>query len=91
VAIWVPVFTWLGYVLGAAVILYGLSRFLAQGSVPSLLISAAVLIAGPVEDLLTHWVRRVRRIPDEEPAVTLVDLVTSVAFLILLLVAIRLM
>jgi hypothetical protein len=88
--IWIRILTWLGYLLGGAVILYGGWRFFAQGSVPSLLISLAVIIAGPLEDILKAWVRRMMRIAGEEPAVTLVDLATSVVFLILLLIAIRL-
>lgn len=86
----VKILTWLGYVFGVAVILYGLWRYFAQGSLPSLLISLAVFIAGPLEDVLTSWVRRMRHLPAEEPEVVLVDLATSLAFLILLLIAIRL-
>ncbi len=89
-SVWIRTLTWLGYVLGGAVILYGLWRYVAQGSVPSLLIALAVFIAGPLEDLLGNWVRRMKRLADEEPVVTLVDLATSVAFLVLLLIAIRL-
>ncbi|MGQ0548738.1 MAG: hypothetical protein ACT4PY_03590 [Armatimonadota bacterium] len=84
----VRVLTWLGYVFGAAVILYGLWRYFVQGSLPSLLISLAVFVAGPLEDILTNWVRRMRQLPDEQLEVTLVDLTTSLAFLILLLIAI---
>ncbi len=82
---------YLGWVLGAAVIFSGLWRYWRQRSVPALLISLAVLIAGPLEDALKAWVRRRRRRGNEEPAVALVDAATSVVFLVLLLVAIALL
>lgn len=74
-----------GWALGAAVIFYGIWRFWKEHSLPALLIALAVLIAGPLEDVLKAWVRRERRLGKENPAVALVDAATSVAFLVLLL------
>ncbi len=81
---WVRVLTIAGWVLGAAVILYGLGRFVSETSIPALLVSPAVLVAGPLEDILKTLVRRTRRV-EEEPAIKIVDLTISVAFLILAL------
>ena len=74
-----------GWALGAAVILYGIWRYWKERTLSALLISLAVLIAGPLEDALKAWVRRERRLGKEKPAVALVDAATSVAFLVLLL------
>ncbi|MGQ0570963.1 MAG: hypothetical protein ACT4P5_15785 [Armatimonadota bacterium] len=79
--------TYLGWLFGGIVILYGLQRFLTERIVPALLVSMAVVIAGPLEDFLKNRVRRGQRSP-EQPAVTLVDRATSLAFLLLLVVAI---
>lgn len=76
---------YLGWVLGAAVIFYGFWRYWTERSIPPLLVSLAVLVAGPLEDLLKRWIRHRRRLGREEPGVVLVDAATSVAFLILLL------
>ncbi|HEV8339571.1 MAG TPA: hypothetical protein VGR25_07935 [bacterium] len=80
-----------GWVLGAAVILYGIWRFWQERTLAALLISLAVVIAGPLEDALKAWVRRVRHLGGEAPAVGLVDAATSVVFLILLLWTISLL
>jgi hypothetical protein len=79
-----------GWVIGIAVIAYGVWRYLAVGNVPSLLISVAVVIVGPLEEVLKRWVRRGPKAP-AEPAVELVDQAPSVAFLILLLVVLYLL
>lgn len=83
-------FTIAGWVLGAAVIFYGLGRFLTEKIVPPLLVSLSVVIAGPLEDVLKGLVRRRKRI-EEDPAVTFVDQATSVGLLVLLALAIYLM
>jgi len=76
---------YLGWVLGAAVIVYGIWRFWKERTVAALLISLAVVIAGPLEDVLKAWVRKEHRLGEEKPALALVDAATSVAFLVLLL------
>jgi hypothetical protein len=49
----------------------------------------AILIVGPLEDLLKGWVRQRARTPEEgEAHATIVDRVTSLAFLVLLAVVI---
>lgn len=83
--VWIKILTLAGWLLGAAVIVFGVSIYLSSQKLPPLLISLAVLIAGPLEDLLKGWVRRRIQCAPKEPAVRVVDLATSVAFLILLL------
>jgi hypothetical protein len=82
---WAKFLTVAGRVAGGAVILYGITVFLATGHIPSLLISLAVFIAGPLEDELKKWVRQQPQVPPEEPMVKVVDLATSLVFLVLLL------
>jgi hypothetical protein len=62
-----------------------------DGIVPALFVSLAVVLAGPLEDYLKNLVRHRRGLPPEEPPVKLVDLTTSIGFLICLIIAIRLM
>jgi hypothetical protein len=81
----------IGIILGFFQIFYGVYRFWADKIVPALLISLATVIAGPLEDLLKTEVRRRRNLPRQEPAVELVDLTTSVGFLICLILAIYLL
>jgi len=85
---WITVLTTAGNVVGAALILAGVVRFVANRSVPALLIALAVLIVGPGEDGLRRWVRS-RAVSEEaaEEAETVVDRATSLAFLVLLLAA----
>jgi hypothetical protein len=79
----------LGWVLGGIVIVYGVARFVAAGAVPALLIALAVMIVGPLEDLLKAAVRRQAAPPEQkERLVQLMDQATSAAFLILLILAI---
>lgn len=86
---WIRVLTVTGWILGAAVILYGLDRFMRERNVPALLVSLAVIIAGP-EDVLKSRLRH-KAGTEEEPTVKLVDLATSVAFLVLLLIVVYLL
>ncbi len=81
----------LGVILGIVQILYGFYRFWADKIVIALFVSLAVVIAGPLEDILKAAVRRRRKLPPEEPAVKTVDLATSVGFLVCLIIAIYLM
>jgi len=86
---WLTVLTTAGNVLGAAVILAGVVRFIASGAVPALLIAIAVLVVGPGEDVLKRWVRARAGSPKEALEwETLVDRATSLAFLALLLAAV---
>jgi hypothetical protein len=82
--------TYLGWVFGGIVIIYGFVRYFAGGLVPALLVAMAVVIAGPLEDILKGVVRRRHQI-QEEPQVKLVDRATSLAFLILLTIALYIM
>ena len=84
---WIVVLTFLGRLLGGGVILYGLTRFWLDRTMLPLLISLAVVVAGPVEDLLKN--RLHRGVPVAvEPGVQLVDAATSAVFLLLLAFAI---
>lgn len=71
-------------------IIYGFVRYCSDGSVAAGLIALAVVIAGPLEDLLKRWVRQKTQ-AKEQPAVTLVDVATSAGFLILLLLVLYLL
>jgi len=82
---WIRLLTVAGWIAGAAVILYGLAVFLSAGILPALLVALAVVIAGPLEDVLKGWVRRRKQLEPEEPLVRNVDLTTSLVFLALLL------
>lgn len=59
---------YLGWVLGAAVIFYGFWRYWTERSIPPLLVSLAVLVAGPLEDLLKRWIRHRRAWEGKSPA-----------------------
>lgn len=85
----IQVLTVAGWISGLAVIGYGIARYFQQRNIPSLLIALAVVIVGPLEDVLKGWVRRKTRV-EEEPLAKIVDLSTSVTFLILLLVVVYL-
>jgi hypothetical protein len=78
----------LGFVLGAVVVVYGGLRFYTQQWLPGLLIALAVVIVGPVEDLLKAWAgRRGATDAEREDLRVAVDRASSAAFLALLLAA----
>jgi len=78
----------IGFVLGAVVVLYGGLRYLTEQWLPGLLIALAVVIVGPVEDLLKGWAgRQGATEADRENMRLAVDRATSAAFLSLLLLA----
>jgi hypothetical protein len=82
---WIRPLTTVGSVLGAVVIVYGLYMYLRAALLPGLLVAAAIVIVGPGEDLLQAWARRSAPTPEEgEARATVVDRVTSIAFLVLL-------
>jgi hypothetical protein len=86
---WIRALTTAGTVLGALVIVYGVVTFALSGSVAALLVAVAIVVVGPGEDALQAWVRRRAATPEAgEAAATIVDRATSVAFLLLLAVAI---
>lgn len=59
--------------------------FVALGSAPPLLITLAILIVGPGEDIWQRWARRTGSTPAEgELRATILDRATSLAFLVLL-------
>lgn len=80
----------LNVALFIGIVWIGLQRFLAGRNPPSQLIALAVAIVGPLEDYLKKLVRRGKP-PQEEPAVEVVDKVTSALFLALLLWALILL
>jgi len=72
--------TLLNYTLGAVITVTSISLFAERGLVAPLYITAAILIVGPIENLLMGVVK-----PEDR---WIVDQLTSVAFLILLLLAV---
>ncbi|MBI3998796.1 MAG: hypothetical protein HY355_07150 [Armatimonadetes bacterium] len=88
---WIRALTILGMALGVVVMVYGVVRFLQHGAAPSLLISLAVITAGPGEDLLKASVRRLGGSDDVVAIrVLFVDRLTSAIFLVFLILAIAL-
>lgn len=74
-----------GQLLGAAILAWGIVRFVREGAAVPLLIALAILIGGPVEDLLTDWAnRKYKRSGERAVVVHLIDLATSIGFLICL-------
>jgi len=89
---WIRWLTLSGTVIGALVVLYGIVRFVGLGAAPPLLIAVAILIVGPGEDIMQRWARETAPTPAVGALrATVVDRATSLAFLILLGVVIRLM
>lgn len=81
---WVKGLNWLGNIIGTIVVVWGLIRYFFEGQTIGLLIALAIVIVGPLEDILK---RRVRNQPGGEKGeawATIVDLATSLVFLILL-------
>ncbi|MGI6609439.1 MAG: hypothetical protein ACOX4G_02870 [Limnochordia bacterium] len=79
----------IGEVLGALVIVTGILRFAYAECVACLLIALAIIIGGPLEDVLTRWAVKKGKDDDERQQLArLVDLSTSIGFLICLGLAI---
>ena len=78
--IWFLNFT--SYVLGTVIVLSGFRDYFEHGSKTALYISLAIIIVGPLEDLLNYILSGGSL--SEKEVKELVDLVTSIAFLLLL-------
>ena len=81
---WIKGLTLLGNVLGTIVVVSGLIRYFFEGQTVGILIALAIVIVGPLEDVLK---RKVRNHPGGEKGeawATVVDLMTSMAFIVLL-------
>ena len=88
---WIRPLTTAGTIAGVAVIAFGLLEFVRAGYGPGLVIAVAILIVGPGEDWGQAYVRRTAPSREEgEIRATVVDRVTSLAFLPLLGLAIEL-
>jgi hypothetical protein len=74
-----------GVVLGTLVVLLGVWRFVAYGMLSTLMIALAIIIAGPIEDILTCWAKRQQ--PANKTLAHLIDAATSVGFLLCLGIA----
>jgi len=74
------VFTLLNYALGLIITIISIKLFTRRGLTVPLYITAAILVAGPIENLLMRLVK-----PEER---WIVDQITSILFLIFLLLAI---
>jgi hypothetical protein len=78
-------------VLGAGIVVYGFSRFQAGSDRGPLMLGLAVLVVGPLEDLLKLWARRAALSDqDKEAWAALIDQATSAVFLLFLLQAMAL-
>jgi len=79
------VLRYMGQVLGTLVAAAGIMRFVRDRCVGCLLIAVAICIAGPLEDLLTAYALKKGRDDDERQELAhLVDLSTSIGFLLCL-------
>lgn len=78
------------YILGAVLVFLSLKFFYSKKSVAPLYISFAVIIAGPLEDMLVDFVNSLPNIPPNKRKtyLWLVDQVTSLGFLIFLIIAV---
>ncbi len=76
----------LAWISGIFLIAVGLWAYFAKGAVVPLLIVIALVVVGPVEDILKQRLR----LPGVDPEMTktLVDQATSLGFIILLLAAV---
>jgi len=74
------IFTAINYSLGALLILLCLNSYFKNGKTSPLHIASAVILAGPVEDLLNNLVPAHQR--------WIVDQLTSIGFLLFLILAV---
>ena len=73
-------FTILNYALGISIAIISLKLFAKKGLIAPIYITAAIIVVGPIENLLMKIVK-----PEDQ---WLVDQITSVMFLIFLLLAV---
>lgn len=81
---WIRRLALTGNIIGALVTVWGLIRFFAEGHLNGLFIALAIIVVGPVEDLLQQRVRNNPGGPKGEAWVKIIDLTTSITFLVLL-------
>lgn len=74
-----PIFVFMNYFIGFVIGIVALQLFFQKGSRAPLYIIIAIIIAGPVEEILMRMVK-----PEDR---WLVDQITSILFLIFLLLA----
>lgn len=87
---WVRSLTTARTIAGTAVVAFGLLAYALGGHLPGLVLAVAILVVGPGEDLGQAYARRTAPSPEEgEERATVVDRVTSLAFLLLLGLAIE--
>lgn len=82
---WVRVLHGVGILLGALVVVLGVWRFVTSGLLSPMMMALAIIVAGPLEDLLTYWAKQ--RQPANKTLVSLIDAATSIGFLLCLGVA----
>lgn len=78
--------TVINYLLGSTVVLSALFIYLKKGKTAPLYIALAIIIAGPLEELLIAYAKRSPALSpvDKEQHVKMIDNITSMAFLMLL-------
>ncbi|HHW10918.1 MAG TPA: hypothetical protein GXX29_13205 [Firmicutes bacterium] len=86
----ISLLNFLSWVCGTITVVYGIIRFLSDGSIASLCIAGAILTVGPLEDLLTSWVRSGKRqSAGGGEGEKMVDSITNLLFVLWLLAAVR--
>lgn len=80
----------LNYLLGTFIIVLSFYLFYKKSNITPLYIALAIITAGPLEDILVRVIKSTKNIPPDKKReyLMLVDQLTSVGFLIFLLLAI---
>ena len=82
---WIYVLTALGNIIGGIVVIYGIVLSISMNHISPLLVSLAIIIVGPIEDILNAWVPHwTKKRQQEKLWQKLIDRSTSIMFLILL-------
>ena len=80
------VFRVLNYLLGTTIVVSAFNIYLTKNKKIPLYIALAIMIAGPLEDLLIAYIKMSQKLPsgDKEHYADIVNNTTSLAFLVLL-------
>ena len=82
----IRVFSVLNYLLGTVIVVSSFNISLTKDKKIPIYIAQAIIIAGPLEDLLIAYIKRSPKLPpsDKEHYADIVNNTTSLAFLVLL-------
>gem|GEM_PF-938729 len=80
----------INYALGIAIVGFTVYSFSTEKTKIPLYITAAIITAGPLEDILYYIVKRSDKIPPDkkEEYLILIDYITSLVFMVFLLLAV---